>query len=71
MAHSLGNMVVSEALLKGANARAYVMLDAAVASEAYRPELQADSDEIIATTGCSARNIYPCRNRANRHDLIY
>ena len=44
--HSLGNMVVSEALLKGANARTYIMLDAAVASEAYRPELQADSTEI-------------------------
>ena len=46
--HSLGNMVVSEALLKGANASAYIMLDAAVASEAYRPDLQADSDEILA-----------------------
>ena len=46
--HSLGNMVVSEALLKGANASTYIMLDAAVASEAYRPELQADNDEIIA-----------------------
>ena len=46
--HSLGNMVVSEALLKGANARTYIMLDAAVASEAYRPELQADSDAIRA-----------------------
>jgi pimeloyl-ACP methyl ester carboxylesterase len=45
--HSLGNMVVSEALLKGANARAYIMLDAAVASEAYRPELQADSMEVL------------------------
>ena len=44
--HSLGNMVVSEALLKGANASTYIMLDAAVASEAYRPELQADSTEI-------------------------
>ena len=45
--HSLGNMVVSEALLKGANASTYIMLDAAVASEAYRPELQADSSSII------------------------
>lgn len=45
--HSLGNMVVSEALLKGANARTYIMLDAAVASEAYRPELQADSAEAV------------------------
>jgi len=45
--HSLGNMVISEALLKGANAIAYIMLDAAVASEAYRPELQADSSETI------------------------
>ena len=45
--HSLGNMVVSEALLKGANAKTYIMLDAAVASEAYRPELQADSSGII------------------------
>lgn len=45
--HSLGNMVVSEALLKGANASTYIMLDAAVASEAYRPELQADSSEIV------------------------
>jgi hypothetical protein len=47
MGHSLGNMVVSEALLKGANASTYIMLDAAVASEAYRPELQADSSEIV------------------------
>lgn len=47
MGHSLGNMVVSEALLKGANANTYIMLDAAVASEAYRPELQADSSEIV------------------------
>ena len=46
--HSLGNMVVSEALLKGAKAKTYIMLDAAVASEAYRPKLQANSDEIIA-----------------------
>ena len=45
--HSLGNMVVSEALLKGANASTYIMLDAAVASESYRPELQADSSEIV------------------------
>ena len=45
--HSLGNMVVSEALLKGANASTYIMLDAAVASEAYRPELQADSLEVV------------------------
>ena len=44
--HSLGNMVVSEALLKNMNAKTYIMLDAAVASEAYRPELQADSTEI-------------------------
>ena len=47
IAHSLGNMVVSEALLKGANAKTYIMLDAAVASEAYRPELQGDSSSII------------------------
>ena len=40
-------MVVSEALLKGANAKTYIMLDAAVASEAYRPELQADSSELV------------------------
>ncbi|MBO6167802.1 MAG: alpha/beta hydrolase, partial [Kiritimatiellae bacterium] len=46
LGHSLGNMVVSEGLLKGANASTYIMLDAAVASEAYRPELQADSTEI-------------------------
>ena len=46
--HSLGNMVVSEALLKGANAKTYIMLAAAVASEAYRPQLQGNSDEIIA-----------------------
>lgn len=46
--HSHGNMVVSEALLKGANAKTYIMLDAAVASEAYRPELQADGNEILA-----------------------
>ena len=45
--HSLGNMVVSEALLKDMNASTYIMLDAAVASEAYRPELQADSSEIV------------------------
>jgi len=44
--HSLGNMVVSEALLTNMNAKTYIMLDAAVASEAYRPELQADSTEI-------------------------
>ena len=47
MGHSLGNMVVSEALLKGANASTYIMLDAAVASEAYRPGLQADSLEVV------------------------
>jgi hypothetical protein len=46
--HSLGNMVVSEALLKNMNAKTYIMLDAAVASEAYRPELQADSDSVIS-----------------------
>ena len=45
--HSLGNMVVSEALLMGANASTYIMLDAAVASEAYRPELQANSSATI------------------------
>ena len=39
--HSLGNMVVSESLLKGCNATKYFMLDAAVASEAYRSALQA------------------------------
>ena len=41
-------MVVSEALLKGVNASTYIMLDAAIASEAYWPELQANSDEILA-----------------------
>ena len=46
--HSLGNMVVSEALLTNMNARTYIMLDAAVASEAYRPELQADGDAVLA-----------------------
>ena len=45
--HSLGNMVVSEALLANMNAKTYIMLDAAVASEAYRPELQANSTELI------------------------
>lgn len=46
--HSLGNMVLSEALLKGANAKTYIMLNAAVASEAYRPELQGNNNEIIS-----------------------
>ena len=46
--HSLGNMVVSEALLANMNAKTYIMLDAAVASEAYRPELQADSDAVLS-----------------------
>ena len=46
--HSLGNMVVSEALLTNMNARTYIMLDAAVAFEAYRPELQADGDAVLA-----------------------
>ena len=45
--HSLGNMVVSEALLKGAKAKTYIMLDAAVASEAYRPQLQAENIELL------------------------
>ena len=34
--------------VSGMNARTYIMLDAAVASEAYRPELQADSDAILS-----------------------
>jgi len=34
--------------VSGMNARTYIMLDAAVASEAYRPELQADSDSVIS-----------------------
>ena len=33
--------------VSGMNARTYIMLDAAVASEAYRPELQADSSSTI------------------------
>ena len=45
--HSLGNMVVSEALLKGAKAKTYIMLDAAVASEAYRPQLQGENIELL------------------------
>lgn len=48
LGHSLGNMITSEALLKGAKAKTYFMLDAAVASEAYRGELQGASDDVLA-----------------------
>ncbi len=64
MGHSLGNMVVSEALLKNMKAKTYIMLDAAVASEAYRPELQGNSQEIIAKYRPGDWNGYDSRSWA-------
>lgn len=45
MAHSLGNMVASEALRQGLRVGKYFMFNAAVASEAYDGTLQAASEE--------------------------
>ena len=46
IAHSLGNMVVCEAIREGMSADRYFMLNAAVASEAFDGSLQATADNV-------------------------
>ena len=58
MAHSLGNMVVCEAIRQGMNVDKYFMLNAAVASECFDSSLQGTADNISKYVPESWRN-YP------------